>query len=370
MYSRGTLAGVSRLQGARDRGVWFYTTAIENGSCQIERRHAGGTGRHSNGTTKYSCERERFRDAFAVAARTPEMCMSRMPSFVIIGAMKCATSTLHDQLERQPGVFMSDPKEPCYFSDDEVYAKGESWYLALFEDAPPGALCGESSTHYTKLPTYPRTVERMKALLPDLKLIYVMRHPIDRLVSQYIHEWSERTISGPLEVAVRQCPRLIDYSRYALQLRPYLDAYGHMNVLPVFLERIADQSQSELERVCRFIGYESKPSWHIDLSQRNVSDQRLRSSAARDAIVRNPGVMWFRRRFIPQTWRDAVKGFWQMKDRPKLSEQLENHLRTVFDKDLSVVGAWLGAELTCANFKEAVSAGSLEFSNCVDGSAV
>ncbi len=49
-------------------------------------------------------------------------------------------------------------------------------------------LRGESSTHYTKLPTYPRTVDRMVRDLPRLKLIYVMRHPIERLVSQYVHE--------------------------------------------------------------------------------------------------------------------------------------------------------------------------------------
>ncbi len=49
-------------------------------------------------------------------------------------------------------------------------------------------LCGESSTHYTKLPDYPETVSRMKALLPSVKLIYVMRHPIERLISHYVHQ--------------------------------------------------------------------------------------------------------------------------------------------------------------------------------------
>ena len=102
------------------------------------------------------------------------------PDFVVIGAMKSATTTLHEQLARQPGVFMTRPKEPSFFSDDTVYARGWGWYGAHFRAARDGDLRGESSTHYSKLPTYPRTVERMARDLPHVKLIYLMRQPIDR----------------------------------------------------------------------------------------------------------------------------------------------------------------------------------------------
>ena len=83
------------------------------------------------------------------------------PDFIIIGAMKCATSTLHEQLALQPGFFMSTPKEPNFFSDDDCFARGLDWYRGLFAEAPEGSIRGESSTHYTKLPTHPRTVERL-----------------------------------------------------------------------------------------------------------------------------------------------------------------------------------------------------------------
>ena len=132
--------------------------------------------------------------------------MNRTPDFIVIGAMKSATTTLHDQLAQQPGVFMSEPKEPNFFSNDEQYARGMAWYHGLFKDAAPDDLCGESSTHYTKLPTYPHTVERLKEAVPDAKLIYVMRHPIDRLISQYIHEWSEGVIRVPIDKALDSPP--------------------------------------------------------------------------------------------------------------------------------------------------------------------
>ncbi len=79
---------------------------------------------------------------------------TRLPDFIIIGAMKSATSTLHNQLSAQPGIFMSTPKEPNFFSDDDIYNQGLSWYSGLFSDANARDICGESSTHYTKLPDY------------------------------------------------------------------------------------------------------------------------------------------------------------------------------------------------------------------------
>jgi hypothetical protein len=55
------------------------------------------------------------------------------PDFIIMGAMKSATSTLHTQLAMQPGIFMSTPKEPNYFSDDAEFSRGEQWYADLFD---------------------------------------------------------------------------------------------------------------------------------------------------------------------------------------------------------------------------------------------
>ena len=97
--------------------------------------------------------------------------MRNAPDFVIIGAMKCATTTLHEQLDAQAGVFMSEPKEPNFFSNDEQFQRGIDWYLSLFSSAQPGDLCGESSTHYTKLPTYPSTIDRLKQHAPNAKFI-------------------------------------------------------------------------------------------------------------------------------------------------------------------------------------------------------
>jgi hypothetical protein len=277
--------------------------------------------------------------------------VKRRPNIIIIGAMKCATSTLHEQLALQPGIFMSEPKEPNFFSNDEEFARGLDWYESLFSEASEGAICGESSTHYTKLPTYPRTVERLQTYVPDAKFIYVIRHPIDRLISQFIHEWTMRLTDDSIDKAIDSLSILVDYSRYAMQIRPFLETFGHAKVQIVFFESLTKNSQTELERVCRFIGYEGAPKWSFDLPEQNVSSERMRQSPLRDKIVYSPVVTAVRKKLIPQSVRDKVKELWTMKDRPRLSPDSTARLTKIFDEDLAQLGEWLGIELSCENFK-------------------
>lgn len=278
--------------------------------------------------------------------------MSRLPDFIVIGAMKCATSTLHEQLALHPGVFMSTPKEPNYFSDDEVYARGIEWYHSLFESAPEDAICGESSTHYTKLPTHPRTIERLAAVLPAPRLIYVMRHPVDRLVSHYIHAWTTREVGEGIDLAVERLPALIDYGRYAMQLLPWMERFGRDAVLPVFLPRLRAHPNEEMARIGAFLGLGGVPVWHDDLQAQNVSSQRLRESPWRDRVLSLPGMTTLRRTFVPRSVRDRVKRAWSMQERPSLSASNQKRVERIFDEDLAKLGSWLGVELSCETFNE------------------
>lgn len=281
--------------------------------------------------------------------------MSPPPDFIIIGAMKCATSTLHVQLARQPGVFMTTPKEPNFFSDDDIYARGTDWYRLLFADAPPGALRGESSTHYTKLPTHPRTIERLRGYGAEPRLIYIMRDPIDRFVSQYIHEWTENRVRGSIDQAVETLPLLVDYGRYAMQLAPWIEAFGRDRILLCFFERLRDEPESQLRRVCRFLGLPSEPRWAADLERDNVSGDRLRKSPVRDAIVNAPGLATIRKRLVPREVRNCAKRLWQMRSRPAPSPETIRRLREIYNADLARVSAWTGLELTAERFAAVAS---------------
>lgn len=287
--------------------------------------------------------------------------MATKPDFIIIGAMKCATSSLHTQLAQQPGIFMTTPKEPNFFSDDTQYARGINWYESLFKDAFPDELCGESSTHYTKLPDYPLCVQRLSSYAPGAKLIYVMRHPIDRLISHYIHQWSQNVFSCEINQAVDQFEELIAYSCYAKQLEPYIKAYGKENILPVFFEAVKSQPQRELEKIARFIGYTHPVIWHEDLALQNVSNERIKHFWGYDLLVESNIMTLLRRHLIPQFIRDRIKKNLTMKNRPVLDEAHIEKLTTVFNNDLKILGGWLGIELNCGNFSSVALSESLSW---------
>ncbi len=274
------------------------------------------------------------------------------PHFIIIGAMKSATSTLHKQLSLQPGIFMSEPKEPNFFSDDDNYAKGSEWYRSLFSNAHENDICGESSTHYTKMPHYPRTVERLKQWKSTYKFIYVMRQPIDRLISHYIHQWSEGNITCNINLAINRYPELVQYSCYARQLRPYFDEFGLDSVLPAFFETIKSNPQSELEKIGGFIGYPGVLTWNSQLGSENVSSNRVRKFLGYNLLVASATATKIRRSLVPRSARYYLKNKLRMADRPVIDRKSQSYLEDVFNEDLEKLSEWFGTNVNCGNFTD------------------
>lgn len=268
--------------------------------------------------------------------------------------MKSATSTLQEQLVQQPGLYMSDPKEPNFFSDDDQYNKGIGWYAGLFECFPSEGLLGEASTHYTKLPTYPKTIDRICEHLSNIRYVYVMRHPIDRLVSHYIHEWSMGNYNCDINEAITRYPELVEYSCYAMQLEPYFERFSKDNVLPVFFDRLITESQDELERVCKFIGYKRKPNWSFELKAQNISSKRLRRFPFYNFLVKTRVAEIIRRNLIPRFVRDAIKAQLRMRERPVINEETLLRLEKIFNKDLEKLSNWLGKDINCNKDRKSV----------------
>jgi hypothetical protein len=265
------------------------------------------------------------------------------PDFLIIGAMKCGTSTLQAQLAAQPGIFMTTPKEPNYFSDDDVFARGPAWYENLYAGAGPGDLTGEASTHYTKLPTWPETLPRLSAWLEGQggatpKFIYMMRDPLSRAVSHYIHEWTQGVMGADPVEAFRSHPELVAYSRYAMQLAPFVERYGRESILLLRLEQMTADPEGTLARVGAFLGREGLV-WNHDLGAQNVSAERIRKLPLQGLIVDNPVAAALRRTLVPKSVRSWIRKSRQMQDRPDLPETLKADLRAVFAEDQAALAA-------------------------------
>lgn len=273
------------------------------------------------------------------------------PDFLLIGAMKCGTSSLAAQLGAQDGLFMTTPKEPNYFSDDTVFAKGPEWYASLFDAAAPGDLKGEASTHYTKRPDYPNCLPRMKAALPAPRLIYMIRNPMERLVSHYLHAVSENWISEPLERAIETYPQLVDYGLYGWQIAPFIEAYGREAVLLTSLERQKADPDGELKRIAAHIGLRNSVAWRHEIKAQNVSAERVRKFPLHALLIDSPIASVLRRTLVPKALRAWVIKSRTITERPEIpaSDRLKIEARFIEDRavleeffpnDLSLIDAY------------------------------
>ena len=198
----------------------------------------------------------------AAETRPPTSAVGRMPDFLVIGAAKAGTTTLWQYLAAQPGVFMARPKEPEYFAGH--YGRDERWYRSLFAAAAAEQVCGEASTNYscgTPGVDLDIIVDRIGGDLPGARLIYLVRHPVDRAYSFYCEQIKCDQIAGrrqgyglTFEQYLREDGRCVLGGCYMRIIERYLASFPRESLLVLTLEELQDRPAETLTRVCRHIG--------------------------------------------------------------------------------------------------------------------
>jgi len=179
------------------------------------------------------------------------------PDFIVIGAMKCATSTVCKYLEDHPDVDMVPGCEPNYFSHDDNYAKGPDWYGRFFADFSGDRIRGEGSNDYVSGAMFPESAARMAADFPDVKLVYMVRHPLRRIISA----WTQNRVdTGDVfpptpDRAVAEMPeRYIDRSLYWKNLSRYRAHFDDAQIFIGFMEDLSRDPDRFWADLCGFLG--------------------------------------------------------------------------------------------------------------------
>ena len=190
----------------------------------------------------------------------------RLPNFIIIGAAKSATTTLTTILPRHPDFFISRPKEPKFFG--RRYDKGWQWYGRMFRTGRSFRLRGEGSTMYASaLSSYRHTPALMHRYLPELKLIYVVRDPMERIVSHWRHrrgrQGSTRAFEGLMES--RHLRKLVvGCSLYHERLQPFRAFFPDSQIHCLTFEDLIREPRGTLAGLLQFLGA-STADPHLDL---------------------------------------------------------------------------------------------------------
>lgn len=177
-----------------------------------------------------------------------------LPDFIIIGAMKAGTTTLYEYLSRHPQVGMSREKETDYFVAGRGWERGLAWYQAQF--SPGRQVYGEASPNYTKYQAFPGVPDRVAALIPQCKLIFIARDPVARAQSQYRHAVLSGEVLPPPDrlIGSHHVQHLIDTSSYAAQIDPWLARFPRQNFLFLQFEDLITDPLPVLTEVAGFLG--------------------------------------------------------------------------------------------------------------------
>ncbi|XOV91150.1 MAG: sulfotransferase domain-containing protein [Bacteroidota bacterium] len=192
----------------------------------------------------------------------------RFPNFLIVGSPKCGTTTLYNILSDHPEIFLTDPKEPQFFSKGRYLVDHDwDWYHGLFKHVTTEKAIGEASVGYTvRYPRFWADPELIYHHLPEAKIIYMVRNPLERISSHYVNS---KIIGYPKDMgsfrtAVKNHPMLIDTCRYWSLISPYIKLYGKENVQILFFEDMKTNPDHFFSHVFEFLNVSHHPIKKIE----------------------------------------------------------------------------------------------------------
>jgi len=267
-----------------------------------------------------------------------------LPNLITIGAQKCGTSALHYYLSFHPEVRMSTPKELNFFIKKRNWEQGQEWYESHFgpdgDVAPDVKVHGESSPNYTAFPHFKGVARRMHETVPEAKLIYLVRDPVDRIVSQFMHNWTKRRRSikrqGIAATVLEPGTTYVPRSCYWMQLEKFLKFYPESSVLVLAQNDLRDERVETLEKVFRFLGVEAGFYDKRYERLRHQTQKKERKTRVAQVGERLPPAVWSR-------LEDRVTVMESL-ERPVVTDRLRDDLAAALKDDIDRFRMWTGRD--------------------------
>jgi hypothetical protein len=215
-----------------------------------------------------------------------------LPTFVVIGAMKAGTVSLRHYLDEHPDVFLGGSGgfgEPNFFIAEHNWGRGRDWYESLFDGAGRAAAIGECSPGYTWAHVYRGVPKRMAQVVPQARLVYVVRDPVARMRSMYLHQVSAGRERRRVELALLD-DRYLGPSRYGYQLAAFLDHFDRSQVLVIASEVLRDRPREALSAVFSHLAVDPAAT---DLKTRHQDHRSMDKP-----VPRLHGLKWLPRRQV------------------------------------------------------------------------
>jgi hypothetical protein len=276
-----------------------------------------------------------------------------MPNLIIIGGLKCGTTSIHHYLGLHPEIHMSKPKELNFFVEELNWDLGLDWYGGRFDERLP--VRGESSPHYTNLPYFTGVAERIHQHAPDAKLIYMVRDPISRILSHWCHAVGAGYERRPMEEALASPDQTyVTRSRYWMQLQPYLERFDAGQIEVITQEELQTDREGTMRRAFRFAGVsEDFTSEQFEREWEKSSAKESDRYQLMEKLIKLPGFRAFDRNFdrFPERMRWMVEKVVHDPEappapKPDLPDSIRDSLVAQFGEDVAALQEFAGREFS------------------------
>jgi len=253
--------------------------------------------------------RERYSADRKSAHRRRRKAHAAMPNLIIIGGLKCGTTSIHHYLGLHPEIQMSKPKELNFFVTELNWDLGLDWYASRFDGR--FKVRGESSPHYTNLPRYEGVAERIRTHCPDARLLYMVRDPIKRILSHWVHATGAGYETRDMvEVLSGPDTQYVNRSRFWMQLQPYLERFDRDQIEIITQEELQSDREGTMRKAFAFAGVdETFTSEQFDREWEKSAAKSGDKYQFMEKLIKLPGFRSFDRNFdrLPERMRWLVE---------------------------------------------------------------
>jgi len=272
-----------------------------------------------------------------------------LPNFIIIGGLKCGTTSIHHYLGLHPDIHMSKPKELNFFAAEQNWDLGFEWYKGRFDSTVK--INGESSPHYTNRPRFNGVAERIHEYCPDARLVYMVRDPIKRILSHWVHATGAGYETREfVETLSKPDTSYIHRSMYWMQLQPYLELFDPGQIEVITQEELGSNRDGTMKKAFTFLGVdENFTSEQWDREWEKSSAKHDGKYQIMENLVKLPGFRSLDRNFdrLPESMRWMVEKVVHNPDKPPapkpaIPDDLMVTLKGRFREDVTGLEGFVG----------------------------
>lgn len=289
--------------------------------------------------------------------------MSTWPNLFIAGPPRSGTTTLHNWIEQHPDVAMSRIKEPHFFSGIEFpeiqqkvlqVTQDKDAYLDLFQTSHHVSIKGESSSHYLADPDAP---ERIHAMIPNARIIVILRDPIQRAYSHYLlygRRGKEISFSQVIRSCIERMPpydelvyNIVDQGCYFKHLQRYYKWFSKEQILTLSFPLLHENPENLLEQICEFLGVDVQLAAGINTDQ-TANPYMQPSNQVFKKILANETLTLAGLKMVPRPILQKIRYGVLLKSeekKPEIDKNTRRLLTEIYEPELDKLDNLLGENL-------------------------